>query len=220
MIRSPTRIPSHTTSWEIAFLSSLLCSSKLGFFCCCWGFGEGGAFFFAGTDNADLAQRVRAALRWVERCCNPEAAPTVARRAPRTSPNAPQTFTPPPSPIYAPTGVQLRVQYFDIKRRCKHIRRRLERRSFQFSISVRSSSCIIISFSPHSICRGALLSVIVLSVISPVRINNTWRFSCIPPERCWYRYTAQFISSASVREKEERGKKTKHTHTKKPIRRT
>lgn len=129
-------------------------------------------------------------------------------------PTHPKPSPPPPSPIYAPTGVQLRVQYFDIKRRCKHIRRRLERRSFQFSISVRSSSCIIISFSPHSICRGALLSVIVLSVISPVRINNTWRFSCIPPERCWYRYTAQFISSASVREKEERGKKTKHTHTK------
>lgn len=130
-------------------------------------------------------------------------------------PTHPKPSPPPPSPIYAPTGVQLRVQYFDIKRRCKHIRRRLERRSFQFSISVRSSSCIIISFSPHSICRGALLSVIVLSVISPVRINNTWRFSCIPPERCWYRYTAQFISSASVREKEERGKKKPNTHTQK-----
>lgn len=220
MIRSPTRIPSHTTSWEIAFLSSLLCSSKLGFFCCCWGFGEGGAFFLPA-----LTTRIwhNASAR---RCVGSSAAVTprlrpllrAEHRAPL--PTHPKPSPPPPSPIYAPTGVQLRVQYFDIKRRCKHIRRRLERRSFQFSISVRSSSCIIISFSPHSICRGALLSVIVLSVISPVRINNTWRFSCIPPERCWYRYTAQFISSASVREKEERGKKTKHTHTKKPIRRT
>lgn len=102
MIRSPTRIPSHTTSWEIAFLSSLLCSSKLGFFCCCWGFGEGGAFFLPALttriwhnasarrcvgSSAAVTPRLRPLLRAEHRAPLPT--------HPKPSPPLPAPFTPP-----------------------------------------------------------------------------------------------------------------------------